>query len=102
MSLATSERFVIDLLNTLRAERFTPAAWYHFFARSWSMACKTAGAHPGLRRSWLHTSLALMLSGSGGVLATLLYDSDGGAGLRFLPVFIFCILWQISDLFWHL
>lgn len=101
MPIETPERFVVDLLNTLRAERFTPAAWYRFLAHSWSMARETASVHPRLHRSWLRTSLALVLLGGGALLATVLYDGSE-AGLRFLPIFAFCIGWQISDLFWHL
>lgn len=99
--LSNKSRFVVDLLTTLRYEKFSPAAWSHFFARSWAMSRSTANANPGLKRSWICNSLAL------GVLALALlavtYGLEGPAiALRLLPGFLFCVAYQICDLYWHL
>jgi len=93
--------FVVDLLTTLREEKFSPTAWVRFLGRSWDMSCRTASANPALKRSWVHVSLfisALALVLLAGNLAL-----EGAAGtLRLLPGFLFCVTWQINDLFWHL
>src|SRR5258708_2001541 len=44
--------FVVDLLNTLRAGRFSPQAWGSFLVSSWVRALATARANPMLVRSW--------------------------------------------------
>ncbi len=93
--------FVVDLLTTLRNERFSPPAWVRFLGRSWEMSRRTANEHLSLKRSWQHVAWLL------GVLAiTLLIGScvlEGPAiALRLLPGFLFCVAWQISDLYWHL
>ena len=103
MALPVSDEslFVVDLLETLRHERFSPAAWARFFARSWEMSQHTANAYPGLKHSWRRVSLVL------GVLAFVLliasYRLEGWAiTVRLLPGFLFCVGWQIGDLYWHL
>lgn len=98
---ASESQIVVDLLVTLRQEKFSLAAWARFFARSWTMSRHTAQAHPDLKRSWRRVSLAL------GVLPIVLlvatYGLEGWAiTLRLLPGFLFCVAWQISDMYWHL
>ena len=100
-TLSNESQFVVDLLTTLRHEKFSPAGWVRFFARSWSKSRSTADACPGLKHSWRCISLIL------GILAlALLAVSFGLEGpvitLRLLPGFMFCVVWQISDLYWHL
>ncbi len=101
MQQSTEPTFVVDLLTTLRQQRFSLHAWGSFLQRSWLMSCQTAGANPSLKRSWLRvTCLVAFLA-----LAMLISDSllAGLADtLRLLPGFIFCVVWQQSDLFWHL
>jgi phosphatidylglycerophosphate synthase len=100
-TLSNESQFVIDLLATLRREKFSLAGWGRFFVRSWNMSRSTANACPNLKRSWRRVSLAL------GVLAVALlavtYRLEGEAiTLRLLPGFLFCVAWQVSDLYWHL
>src|SRR5258708_4169693 len=52
-------QFVVDLLTTLRNEKFSAPAWVHFLQRSWEMACATAAANPSLKRSWAHATLLI-------------------------------------------
>lgn len=100
-TLSNESQFVVDLLTTLRHEKFSPLAWARFLARSWEMSCHTANANPGLKRSWRRISLTL------GVLALVLligsFVLEGPViALRLLPGFLFCVAWQINDLYWHL
>lgn len=95
------ETFVVDLLTTIRRDRYSPRGWGRFLQRSWQMSCQTAEEHPGLTCSWRHVTwfiglLALCILVGDVLLAGL---SDG---LRLLPGFVFCVAWQQSDLFWHL
>jgi len=101
MQQTDNNQFVVDLLTTLRKERFSPSAWGRFLARSWEMSCTTANMHPSLKRSWLRltlfiSSLTLL------VLVITLVTEGAGVTLRLLPGFVFCVAWQQSDFFWHL
>ena len=93
--------FVVDLLTTLRNERFSPLAWVRFLGRSQEMARRTAHEHLSLKRSWQRVAWLL-----GIVAFALLIGSfvlEGPAIVpRLLPGFLFCVVWQISDLYWHL
>jgi len=96
-----NNQFVVDLLTTLKKDRFSPSGWRHFLVRSWEMSCITAKAHPKLKRSWSHTTLLM------GILTLLtltgtFFAEGAGAMLRLLPGLVFCVAWQQSDLFWHL
>ncbi len=98
---ASNKQFVIDLLTTLKKERFSLSGWWHFLARSWHISCATAHAHPALKRSWLRVTL--LFSGLTLILLFVTFLSTGTTTLfRLLPGFIFCVAWQQSDLFWHL
>lgn len=93
--------FVIDLLTTLRQERFRPRAWVQFFQASWLRSSQTARANPELTRSWRRITLFIA------TLALLILFCDGlamglGDGLRLLPCFALLLAYQQSDLFWHL
>jgi len=93
--------FVVDLLTTLRAEKYSLRAWWGFLKRLWQMSRRTAREHPRLARSWAHVTF---LNG-GLTLATLMlsFALEGlEAGWRLLPGFLFCVAWQQSDLYWHL
>jgi phosphatidylglycerophosphate synthase len=100
-SIHSNIQFVVDLLTTLREERFGPRGWRRFFARSWAMSCTTARANPALTRSWLRMTLLIGSLATVILLATLALESVTAA-LRLLPGFAFCVVWQQSDLFWHL
>ncbi|GAC1299671.1 MAG: hypothetical protein NVS3B14_15030 [Ktedonobacteraceae bacterium] len=95
------QTYVVDLLTTLRRERFRPRAWGSFIQRSWCLSCQTAHANPSLTASWRRvTSLIALLA------LVLLIGNSLFAGLadslRLLPGFVFCVAWQQSDLYWHL
>ncbi len=101
MQESAENKFVVDLLTTLRQDRFRAHAWGRFFQRSWLMSWQTARANPPLERSWRRVTglilflMLLMLIGDG--LMAGYADT-----LRLLPGFVFCVVWQQSDLFWHL
>jgi phosphatidylglycerophosphate synthase len=97
----TSNQFVVDLLTTLKKDRFSPAGWWHFLVRSWEMSCATANAHPTLKHSWLHTTLLMAILTALTLIITC-FTEGVATTLRLLPGFIFCVAWQQSDLFWHL
>ncbi len=101
MQQSAENKFVVDLLTTLRQDRFSARAWGCFFQRSWLMSYQTAHDNPTLKHSWRRvTGLILSL-----MLALLIGDglvAGSADALRLLPGFVFCVLWQQSDLFWHL
>ncbi len=100
-TLKPDNQFVVDLLTTLRNERFHPIGWWRFIVRSWEMSCATANNNPTMKRSWLVTTILIGILALGIVIGTGLYEGPTIV-LRLLPAFVFCIIWQQSDLFWHL
>jgi phosphatidylglycerophosphate synthase len=100
-SVSDNSQQVVELLTTLRQQRFSPSAWWHFLKRCWDMSCATANAHPALKRSWLHHTI-LMAILTVCILAMTGVFEGPEVMLRLLPGFLFCMLWQQSDLFWHL
>src|SRR6266851_4630594 len=94
-------QFVVDLLTTLRNERFSPLAWVHFLQRSWEMSCATARDNPSLKRSWTRITLLIGVLALAVLAASFIFEGPQTA-LRLLPGFLFCVAWQQSDLFWHL
>ncbi len=99
--LPRQSTFVVDLLTTLRHERFSPAAWARFLRRSWDMSRHTARAHPALARSWQRVAVSLSILALSMFFASFLVEGASIA-LRLLPGFLYCVTWQISDLYWHL
>ena len=100
-TLSNESQFVVDLLTTLRREKFSPMAWARFLARSWEMSRQTANSNPGLKHSWGRVSLTLCVLALALLAAS--YGLEGPAmALRLLPGFLFCVAWQINDLYWHL
>ncbi len=93
--------FVVDLLTTLRHEKFSLKAWGRFFARSWRMSWQTAQIYPTLTHSWARVTL-LIGSLALAIIAASIFFEGGASTLRLLPAFLFCVAWQQSDLFWHL
>ena len=94
-------QFVVDLLTTLRKDNFSLSGWWRFFVRSWHMSCQTAHDHPSLKRSWLIITIVIALL-TITILACCFFLEGSNATLRLLPGFLFCVLWQQSDLYWHL
>src|SRR5579872_3530041 len=100
-NMNNENQFVVDLLTTLREENFSLLGWWRFLARSWNMSCQTAHNHPPLQRSWRNvTGLIALLAVS--VLVVCFVFEGGVNTLRILPGFLFCVVWQQSDLYWHL
>lgn len=100
-ALENENSFVVDLLTTLRHEKFSPPGWWRFFGRSWEMSRKTANDNPTLKRSWARTTLLISILAAVIILVDFLFEGTGRA-LHLLPGFLFCVAWQQSDLFWHL
>lgn len=94
-------QFVIDLMCTLRTERFRPLGWWHFLLRSWEKSCTTANNNPTLRCSWIRYTLLTSVLTLSICLLTLFFEGISSL-LHLLPGFVFCVVWQQSDLFWHL
>ncbi len=99
--LESENQFVVDLLTTLRQERFSPLAWVRFLAHSWEMSCKTAHDNPSLKASWLQVTLLIGILATAIMLGSFLFEGQYAA-FHLLPGFLFCVIWQQSDLFWHL
>jgi phosphatidylglycerophosphate synthase len=99
--VAGKNAFAIDLLITLRSEKFSPKGWWRFLGRSWKMSSETANAHPTLKHSWLRTTFFISFLALAIMVATFLVEGPT-TGIRALPGFAFCVVWQQSDLFWHL
>ena len=100
-TLESQNQFVVDLLTTLRNDRFSPVGWGRFLWRSWCMSCQTANEHPALKKSWSRLTFWIGL-----LMVAIIGGNVGVEGiaptLHLLPGLLFCILWQQSDLFWHL
>jgi phosphatidylglycerophosphate synthase len=101
MQQGTENKFVVDLLTTLRQDRFSAQAWGRFFQRSWLMSWQTAHENSALKHSWQRVTCFIL-----SLMLIMLISDDLVAGfpdaLHLLPGFLFCVLWQQSDLFWHL
>ncbi len=100
-AIDTQNQFVVDLLTTLRKDKFSPLGWWRFIARSWQMSWNTAQANPTLKHSWAHVTVLIGVLAVAIVLASLYFEGLITT-LRLLPGFLFCVIWQQSDLFWHL
>ncbi len=94
-------QFVVDLLTTLREDKFSPRGWWRFLMRSWNMSRKTAYDHPTLKRSWRNMTIGIGILM--GIMLVVCFVVEGsGSTIRLLPGFLFCVIWQQSDLYWHL
>ena len=63
-SLTEGERWARELLDTLRARRFTPTAWWDFLAESFARARRTRARRPGVvaqSRRWCAAGFAAAL-----------------------------------------
>src|SRR5437764_13974402 len=55
----SEKQFIVNLLTTLRQEKFSLRGRWCFFRRSWEMSCTTANDNPTLTRSWVVTTLSI-------------------------------------------
>lgn len=89
------------LLADLQRDRYTPRAWWRFFADSWRKSRQTAQEHPALARSWARVTLCLALLGL--ALWGMLWLAEGQpVALRVLPILALCLIVQQSDVYVHL
>lgn len=93
--------FVVELLTTLREEKFSPLGWWRFLWHSWEMSCRTANADLSLKRSWVRTTVLIGMLTLAILLTSSLLEGPSRT-MRLLPGFLFCVVWQQSDLFCHL
>jgi phosphatidylglycerophosphate synthase len=100
-TVESQNQFVIDLLTTLHKEKFSPRGWQHFIVRSWEMSWHTAQVHPTLKHSWVRITLLISMLALVILIASLFFEGAGTTE-RLLPGFLLCVVWQQSDLFWHL
>ncbi len=100
-TIDNENQFVVDLLTTLRSEKFSPQAWIHFLGRSWEMSLATANANHSLKRSWARTTIFIGTLALAVLVVNSIYEGPNQT-LRLMPGFVFCVAWQQSDLFWHL
>src|SRR5947207_14573494 len=100
-TLSHENQFVVDLLTTLRNEKFSLRAWMRFLGRSWKMSCRTAHDYPTLKRSWMRVSLFMSLLAIALLITCAVFEGLSAA-LHLLPGLLFCVVWHQSDLFWHL
>jgi len=101
LNVTHDNQFVIDLLTTLREDNYSLVAWQRFLIRSWHRSFETANKLPLLSRSWKRITIIM------GVFTLCLCTLTGifeGVGITFrlLPGLLFCVVYQQSDLFWHL
>jgi len=100
-TIDNGNRLVVDLLRTLRKEKFGLRAWMHFLGRSWEMSVATANANPTLKRSWILITWFISILALAILVVSFIFEGPLAA-LRLLPGFLFCVAWQQGDLFWHL
>jgi phosphatidylglycerophosphate synthase len=97
----SENQFVVDILTTLRNEKFSPLAWVHFLGSSWKRSCATANANPSLKRSWTYTTMLIGAFALAILVVNFILEGSSET-LRLMPGFLFCVVWQQSDLYWHL
>src|SRR5215831_11514185 len=97
----TENEFVVDILTDLRNEKFSLMAWMHFLRSSWMRSRATARAYPALKRSWVHTTIFIGALALAILVVNSLFEGPI-ATLQLMPCFLFCVVWQQSDLYWHL
>jgi phosphatidylglycerophosphate synthase len=97
----SENQFVVDILMTLRNEKFSPLAWVHFLGSSWKRSCATARANPLLKRSWTHITMFVGAFALAILVVNFILEGPYET-LRLMPGFLFCVAWQQSDLYWHL
>jgi phosphatidylglycerophosphate synthase len=96
-----SHAFVVALLIDLQRGRYTPRAWWRFFADAWGQSWQTAQAHPALKHSWRRVTGFILLLGLLGWVVLWLVDGPQRT-LRVAPALALCLVVQQSDVFVHL
>jgi phosphatidylglycerophosphate synthase len=99
--IESQDQFVVDLLTTLRQDKFGLIGWRRFLWRSWQMSCRTANENTTLKQSWMRFTLWIGVFTIAIIGGNIFFEGIGPT-LRLLPGLLFCMCWQQSDLFWHL
>jgi phosphatidylglycerophosphate synthase len=101
MQSSSQETFAVEAVTELRNDHFSLHAWGRFFRRSWMLSLQTAYDNPLLHSSWRRftcfVALLALLTLIGNSLLMGVSDT-----FSLLPGFVFCVVWQQCDLFWHL
>lgn len=94
-------QFVVDILSDLHKGNFGFQAWIHFLGSSWRKSRATAKGNPALTKSWFSHTIFIGLLALAILVFNLLFEGSIET-LHVLPGFLFFIVWQQSDLYWHL
>src|SRR5215469_6705529 len=89
----SQNQLVVDLLTTLRQEKFSPQGWWHFIARSWETSWHMAQAHHTLKHSWARITIFIGTLALAVSIASFFFEGPGTT-TRLLPGFLFCVVWQ--------
>jgi CDP-diacylglycerol--glycerol-3-phosphate 3-phosphatidyltransferase len=101
MSAGDLSPFVRDLLDDLRRDGFTLAAWARFLFRAWEQSRATAKANPALTRSWTRTVVGVAAAQSG-ALALEGLCGDSISARRAAPGALLWMAWASFDCWAHL
>jgi len=94
-------QFVVDILSDLRKDNFGFQAWIRFLGSSWRKSRETAKGNPSLTNSWFSITIFIGLLAVAILIFNLFFEGPIET-LHVLPGFLFFVVWQQSDLYWHL
>ena len=94
-------QFVVDILTDLRKDNFGFQAWIRFLGSSWRKSRVTAKGNPSLTHSWFSITILMGLLALAILIFNLFFEGPVET-LHVLPGFLFFVVWQQSDLYWHL
>jgi len=97
----SENQFVTDILTDLRNEKYSLRAWMHFLGSSWKRSRVTARTNRALKWSWVHTTTFIGAFALALLVVNFMVEGPI-ATLRLMPGFLFFVVWQQSDLYWHL
>ncbi|HYA98690.1 MAG TPA: CDP-alcohol phosphatidyltransferase family protein [Ktedonobacteraceae bacterium] len=94
-------QFVVDILSDLRKDNFGFQACICFLGSSWRKSHATAKGNPSLTNSWFSITIFIGLLALAILIFNLFFEGPIET-LHVLPGFLFFVVWQQSDLYWHL
>jgi phosphatidylglycerophosphate synthase len=97
----SENQFVVDILTNLHNEKFSLLAWIHFLRSSWKRSRATARANFSLKCSWVHNTIFIGTLALAILVVNCIVEGPL-VTLRLMPSFLFFVIWQQSDLYWHL
>jgi len=101
MQSSSQETFAVEAVTELRNDHFRLHAWGRFFRRSCMLSLQTAYDNPSLYSSWRRFTCFVALLALLALIGNSLLMGVGDT-FSLLPGFVFCVVWQQCDLFWHL